>query len=68
MFEKAQIGDKFIFLLTGQESIVINKTINSIELFNTKDLKCKDQWGNFSGVDSTQWYEKSWFERKFKII
>lgn len=65
MFETAQIGDKFIFLLTNQISIVTNETLSSIEMFNTKSLKKKDQFGNYSGVDCYQWYEKSWFERKF---
>jgi len=68
MFENAKVGDKFIKVSTGNISTVLNKTLTSIELFNTKDLKSKDQWGNYSGIDSSQWYEKSWFERKFRII
>jgi hypothetical protein len=66
MFEQAKIGDQFINLLTNQISLVTNKTENSIELFNTKDGKKKDQFGNHTGVDCLQWYERSWFERKFK--
>jgi hypothetical protein len=68
MFESAKIGDKFIKISTGNISVVLNKTANSIELFNTKDLKSKDQWGNYSGIDSSNWYERSWFERKFKLV
>jgi hypothetical protein len=67
MFENAKIGDKFIKISTGNISTVLNKNSTSIELFNTKNLKSKDQFGNYSGIDSSNWYERSWFERKFKI-
>lgn len=68
MFENVKVGDKFIFLLTNQISTVTNITSSSIEMFNTKSLKKKDQFGNYSGIDCNQWNEKSWFERKFKSM
>lgn len=68
MFEKAQIGDEFIYLLTGQVSTVINKTSTSIEMFNTADRKKVDKAGKLLGIDCSNWYEESWFKREYKTF
>jgi hypothetical protein len=58
MFESAKIGDEFIFIKTGLKSKVLDKTSNSILMYNRA---VSDK-----GIDSTNWYTVEWFERKFK--
>ncbi len=66
--DEIQIDDKFIFLLTGQESIVTNKTANSVETYDTADKKCVDKNGKLKGISCKNWHELSNFNRKYKKV
>ena len=44
---------------TGKDCVIINATANSVEIFRTKNSK--------DGIDCSNWFERSWFERKFEV-
>lgn len=64
--EDLHIGMKLIRLTNNQESTITNLTITSVEVFNTADQRFKDKDGKLKGINCTNWYELSWFNRKFK--
>jgi len=61
------IGMKLIRICNNQESIITNLTSNSIEVYNTADKRFKDKDGKLTGINSKNWYEFSWFNRKYKL-
>ena len=56
---KELIGKVVIDKETGKDCMVLNATANSVEVFKTKNKE--------EGIDCSNWYERSWFERKFEI-
>ncbi len=57
---KELIGKMVIDKATRKQCKVLDATENSILIFKTK-IKS-------TGIDSSSWYEKGWFERKFELI
>lgn len=63
------IGDKLSSKLNGKDKrvyIVTNKTLNTVELFVPRDPTKKDVEGNYTGVDSKNWFLMADINKKFK--
>lgn len=67
-FEDLFIGLNIINIRTNQISTITNLTSNSIEVFNTANKKLIDKENKLKGISSTNWYDLSWFNRRFKKV
>jgi len=64
-FEDLYIGLYVRNNLSQQLSKVIDLTKNSICIYNLANPKNKDKDGKLLGIESSNWYDLTWFNRKF---
>ena len=60
------VGKILINRKTEEEAIITKLSPNSIQVYNKASIKFKDKDGKLKGINSTNWYELSWFNRTFK--